>query len=71
MTAAESLFAFKEAIGTLRFTVYHDHLYLGGGNAKLIRFNPGPRVTVISNEAGIRGGIVLWQVRAAAKPVSR
>jgi polyphosphate glucokinase len=61
----------KEAIGMLRFTVYHDHLYLGGGNAKLIRFNPGPRVTVISNEAGIRGGIVLWQGRAAAKPVSR
>lgn len=51
----------KEAIGTLRWTVHHDHLYIGGGNAKAIRFDPGSRVTIISNEAGIRGGIALWQ----------
>jgi polyphosphate glucokinase len=51
----------KEAIGTLRWTVHFDHLYLGGGNAKAIRFDPGSRVTIISNEAGIRGGIALWQ----------
>jgi polyphosphate glucokinase len=48
-------------MGTLRWTVHHDHLYIGGGNAKAIRFDPGPRVTIISNEAGIRGGIALWQ----------
>lgn len=51
----------REAIGTLRWTVHYDRLYLGGGNAKAIRFAPGPRVTIISNEGGIRGGIVLWQ----------
>jgi polyphosphate glucokinase len=51
----------KEAIGTLRWTVYYDHLYIGGGNARVIGFRPGPRVTIISNEAGIRGGIALWQ----------
>jgi polyphosphate glucokinase len=51
----------KEAIATLRWTVHHDHLYIGGGNAKAIRFDPGARVTLISNEAGIRGGIALWQ----------
>jgi polyphosphate glucokinase len=54
----------KEAIGTLRSTVHYERLYIGGGNAKLIRFNPGADVTIISNEAGIRGGIVLWRPRA-------
>jgi polyphosphate glucokinase len=53
----------REAIGTLRSTVHHDHLYIGGGNSKAIRFDPGTRVTIISNEAGIRGGIALWQSR--------
>ena len=51
----------KEAIATLRRTVHHDHLYIGGGNARAIRFRPGSHVTIISNEAGIRGGIALWQ----------
>ena len=51
----------KEAISTLRRTVHHDHLYIGGGNAKAIRFTPAAHVTIISNEAGIRGGIALWR----------
>ena len=32
----------KEAIGTLRWTVYYDHFYIGGGNARAIRFGPAP-----------------------------
>jgi hypothetical protein len=36
-------------------TVHYDHLYIGGGNAKTIRFRRGSRVTIISNEAGIGG----------------
>jgi polyphosphate glucokinase len=51
----------KEAIGTLRWTVHYDRLYIGGGNAKAIRFRPGAGVTIVSNDAGIRGGIALWQ----------
>jgi polyphosphate glucokinase len=62
----------KEAIRTLRWTVHYDHLYVGGGNAKAIRFAPGSRVTIISNEAGIRGGIALWQSpRQPRPPTSR
>jgi polyphosphate glucokinase len=61
----------KEAIGTLRWTVHHDHLYIGGGNANKIRFDPGSRVTIISNEAGIRGGIALWQSQHAPPRPSR
>jgi polyphosphate glucokinase len=51
----------REAVATLRWTVHFDHLYIGGGNAEAIRFRPGRDVTIISNEAGIRGGIALWQ----------
>jgi polyphosphate glucokinase len=55
----------EEAIASLSGLVYFDRLYLGGGNARHIRFVLDARTTVISNEAGIRGGIVLWQPRAA------
>ena len=46
---------------TLAELFHYDRLYIGGGNARAIRFRPGPQVTIISNEAGIRGGIALWQ----------
>jgi polyphosphate glucokinase len=55
----------EKAIASLRRVVWYDRLYIGGGNARHIRFVLDARTTVISNEAGIRGGIVLWQARAA------
>jgi hypothetical protein len=33
----------EEAIGTFRTTVYDEHLYIGGGNAKAIRFAAAPK----------------------------
>jgi polyphosphate glucokinase len=51
----------QRAIETLRLLVHFDHLYIGGGNAKKIAFTPDPDVTIISNEAGIRGGVALWR----------
>ncbi len=51
----------QRAIETLRLLVHFDRLYIGGGNAKKITFTPDPDVTIISNEAGIRGGVVLWR----------
>lgn len=54
----------KGAIASLRGLVRYDRLYIGGGNAKYIRFALDARTTVISNEAGIRGGIALWQTPA-------
>jgi polyphosphate glucokinase len=38
-----------------------DHLYLGGGNTKKIDFKPGPNVEIVSNEAGLLGGVALWR----------
>jgi polyphosphate glucokinase len=51
----------QRAIKTLRLLVHFDHLYIGGGNAKKIGFTPDPDVSIISNEAGIKGGIALWR----------
>jgi len=51
----------QQAIRNLRSLVHFDHLYIGGGNAKKIKFEPDPDTSTISNEAGIRGGIALWR----------
>lgn len=51
----------QKAIKTLRNLVHFDHLYIGGGNARKVTFTPDPDTTIISNEAGIRGGIALWK----------
>jgi polyphosphate glucokinase len=51
----------EKAIGNLRSLTNFDHLYVGGGNAKKIAFELDPDVTIVSNEAGLKGGIALWQ----------
>jgi polyphosphate glucokinase len=38
-----------------------DHLYIGGGNAKKIAFAPPKNVEIVSNEAGLLGGVALWR----------
>lgn len=50
----------RRAIRTLRALTSFDHLYIGGGNAKKIDFELDPDVTVVSNDAGLKGGIALW-----------
>jgi polyphosphate glucokinase len=41
----------------------YDHLYLGGGNAARISLQLPPGVSVVSNEAGLTGGVKLWDSR--------
>ena len=36
-------------------------LYLGGGNAKHLKFEMPEGVEVVSNVAGLLGGIALWR----------
>jgi polyphosphate glucokinase len=49
------------AIASLRKLVSFDRLYMGGGNAKRIDLDLDPDVTVVTNVAGLRGGIALWR----------
>ena len=51
----------KQAIAQTSATFNWDHLYIGGGNTKKINFDPGPNVTIVSNESGIFGGVALWR----------
>lgn len=48
------------ALHWLEEMVLFDRMYVGGGNAKHVALDLGPRVEFISNVAGITGGIRLW-----------
>ncbi|HEY2856867.1 MAG TPA: ROK family protein [Terracidiphilus sp.] len=50
-----------EMIEQTRNTFNWDHLYLGGGNTKKIDFKLPENVTIVSNETGLLGGVVLWR----------
>lgn len=49
------------AIRALRALTTFDHLYVGGGNAKKLALTLDPDTTIVSNEAGLAGGIALWR----------
>ena len=50
----------EKAIADMRRLTNFDHLYVGGGNAKRLTFEPNPDITFIDNEAGIDGGAHAW-----------
>jgi polyphosphate glucokinase len=39
-----------------------DRCYVGGGNAARLRTGLGEDVTIVPNDAGIAGGIRLWEL---------
>jgi polyphosphate glucokinase len=43
--------------------VTYDTLYIGGGNAKLIDIDLPMNAHIVSNEAGITGGVRLWDAK--------
>ena len=50
-----------KAIQTLERTFNYDHLYIGGGNAQRITLTLPASVKIVSNLAGLLGGIALWR----------
>lgn len=38
-----------------------DYLHIGGGNARLIRFELAKNVRIVPNEEGLLGGVALWR----------
>jgi polyphosphate glucokinase len=50
----------ERIIGILRTVVNFDHLYIGGGNARLLTIELPRDVSIVSNTAGIIGGVRLW-----------
>lgn len=53
----------QRAIKYWRILTNFDKLYLGGGNAQHINFDPNPEIEIVSNRLGMIGGIWLWEKR--------
>ena len=53
----------KAALEALCTLVNYDHLYVGGGNSRHVTFTL-PNMRLVSNRAGLLGGIALWNGQA-------
>ncbi|HLY42664.1 MAG TPA: ROK family protein [Terracidiphilus sp.] len=51
----------EEAIDQTAKLFNWDHLYIGGGNTKKIEFKLPKDTKIVSNEAGLLGGVALWR----------
>jgi len=51
----------QRVLSYLETLVNYDVLYIGGGNAKHIKLDLPDNVRIVPNEAGVTGGIKLWQ----------
>lgn len=51
------------ALDALKTLLNYDALYIGGGNAKHVTLALPDTVRIVSNEAGITGGVRLWDPR--------
>lgn len=50
-----------EAVDVVRRLTFFDHCYVGGGNSAKVKATFPADVTLVSNDAGILGGIKLWE----------
>ena len=53
----------SRALTCIRNLTGYDVLYIGGGNARNIKLTLDPNMRVVPNEAGITGGVRLWDRR--------
>jgi polyphosphate glucokinase len=51
------------ALNYVRVLTLYDRLYIGGGNARHIRLDLEQNIRIVPNEAGITGGVRLWDAR--------
>jgi polyphosphate glucokinase len=50
----------RKVVGALDTLLNYETLYIGGGNATRIDFDLPRNVHIVSNEAGVTGGVRLW-----------
>ena len=55
----------RKVINYIDILVMYDMLYIGGGNARMIEPPLPDRVRIVPNEAGITGGVRVWDARLA------
>jgi polyphosphate glucokinase len=51
----------KKLIAVLETVFNYDHLYLGGGNSRCVKFKLPRNVKIVSNDAGMEGGAFAWR----------
>jgi polyphosphate glucokinase len=49
------------ALELLETLLNPDFIYIGGGNSRQVRLKLGKKFQIVSNDAGILGGIALWE----------
>ncbi len=50
----------QKVVAIVEALTHYDHLFIGGGNSRLVTFDLPSNITLVSNEAGIDGGARLW-----------
>jgi polyphosphate glucokinase len=50
----------KKLVDVLATVFAYDHLYLGGGNSRCVKFKLPHNVSLVSNDAGMEGGAFAW-----------
>ncbi|MGH9077373.1 MAG: ROK family protein [Acidimicrobiales bacterium] len=50
-----------DVVATVRALTFFDHCYIGGGNSTRVSADLPDDVSMVSNDAGILGGIKLWE----------
>ncbi len=51
----------RKVIATLESLIHYDRIYIGGGNSEKVEPPLPANATLVSNDAGITGGIALWR----------
>ncbi|MES2276911.1 MAG: ROK family protein [Bacteroidota bacterium] len=51
----------RKVFKVLKTVFNYDHLYIGGGNARRLKFDLDDNMKVVTNTDGIKGGARLWQ----------
>jgi polyphosphate glucokinase len=42
--------------------LFFDRIYVGGGNARKLAVDLGPKTVIVDNTAGIVGGVTIWEL---------
>lgn len=51
----------KRALDILYILMQYDTVYLGGGNSRLVTLRNNKKIKIVSNVAGLLGGVTLWR----------
>jgi polyphosphate glucokinase len=54
----------QKMVAMLNRVFFYDHLYLGGGNSRHVKFKLPRNVSIVSNDAGMEGGAFVWLPRS-------